>query len=131
MAQGTILKARRTMGCLQKSIKHLQEFKIRWLEEGEINNYNVFIVLVEGIHSPIQEVRTEPSTKWYLHKFHGPVFSYKLALSIRLNWWLVWMKGNNRGITNSGYSGKDGRLISITCQGDSKEVKEFKARAKS
>ena len=36
-----------------------------------------------------------------------------------------------RAVADSGYKGEDGKTCSITRQSDSKEMKEFKARAKS
>jgi hypothetical protein len=39
-----------------KAIQALKEKKIRWFEEGELDDDDFFIVSVDGVHCKIQEV---------------------------------------------------------------------------
>ena len=75
------------------SIQQLKDLKIRWFEEGELDDDDIFILSVDGVHCRIQEVRWDPGSKWYSHKSHGAVLTYELAIAIRLNR-LVPIKGS-------------------------------------
>jgi DDE superfamily endonuclease len=37
---------------------------------------------VDGIHCRINEPRTDPGSKWYSHKFHGPGVTYEVGISL-------------------------------------------------
>ena len=145
-----------------KAIQHLKKHKVKWFEDGECDDDDIFLVSVDGIHCRTFEVRRDPGKKWYSHKSHGAGFAYELAIAIRSGR-LVWMNGpfyasksditifrfgdgdeqnpgpnlrdmipeGKRAVADSGYRGEDGKTCSITRQGDSDKVKEFKARAKS
>jgi hypothetical protein len=137
-----------------KSIQWLKEKKVVW---GEWGNEDIFIISVDGVHCRIQEVRKEPSAKWFDHKSHGAGVAYELGIAIRSGM-LVWIKGpfpasthditmfrdeanpdhslkekiptGKRGVGDSGYCGEPHK-ISTTRAGDTAEVKKFKARVKS
>jgi hypothetical protein len=145
-----------------EAIQRLKKHKVKWFEDGDYDDEEIFLVSVDGIHCRTFEVRKDPGKKWYSHKSHGAGLAYELAIAIRSDR-LVWMNGpfyasksditifrygdgdeNNpgpnlrdmlpegkRAVADSGYRGEDGKKCSITRQGDSDEVKEFKARAKS
>ena len=82
----------RTIKLYTKAIQRLKEHKIKWFEDGEIDEKDVFLVSVDGIHCRTYEVRSDPGKKWYSHKSHGAGFAYELAIAIRSNR-LVWMNG--------------------------------------
>ena len=145
-----------------KAIQRLKKHKVKWFEDGDYDDDEIFLVSVDGIHCRTFEVRKDPGKKWYSHKSHGAGLAYELAIAIRSDR-LVWMNGpfyaskpditifrygdgdeNNpgpnlrdmlpegkRAVADSGYRGEDGKTCSITRQGDSDNLKEFKARAKS
>ena len=120
---------------------------------GGFDDEEVFIISVDGIHCEIQEVRKDPGAKWYSHKSNSAGVSYELGIAIRSNR-IVWINGpfpashhditifrspdglkgkipeNKRAIADSGYKGEPSK-IAITRDGDSAEMKKFKARVKS
>ena len=136
-----------------KRICALEPSKIQWGPFGDEN----FIVSIDGMHCPIYEVRTDPSSKWYSHKFNGPGLCYELAIAIHSNN-VVWLNGpfpasthditifrsalnpplglmakipnGKRAIGDSGYKGEPTK-VSITREDDEPEVKKFKGRIKS
>ena len=136
-----------------KRICALEESKIKWGPFGDEH----FIVSVDGTHCPILEVRTNPSSKWYSHKFNGPGLCYELAIAIHTNN-VVWLNGpfpasthditifrselnpplglmakipyGKRAIGDSGYKGEPDK-ISIAREDDEPEVKKYKGRVKS
>jgi hypothetical protein len=63
-----------------KLIANLSSDKIKF--EG-FDNREIFIASVDGTHCPIFEIRQDPSTKWFSHKFNGPGLSYELAVAIK------------------------------------------------
>lgn len=119
----------------------------------------VFIYTVDGKHSPIQEPTCstfEESRGYYSHKFNGPALNYEIAIAI---WFqqCIWANGpyragkndigifrhrlkartqqardesgiKHRGIADKGYRGER-EYLSIPTSHDSKEVRDFKARA--
>jgi hypothetical protein len=135
-------------------IQGLKQSKVTW---GNFDEDEVFIISVDGVHCKIQEVRKDPGAKWFSHKSNGPGVSYELGIAIRSNS-LVWINGpfpasrhditifrspddpdnglmaripeGKRAIGDSGYKGEPTK-VSITRDGDSYEVKRFKARVKS
>jgi hypothetical protein len=137
-----------------ESIQELKERKVLW---GNFDEDEIFLVSVDGVHCRIQEIRKDPGAKWYSHKFNGPALSYELGIAIRSNR-LVWINGpfpasrhdittfrsehnpgdglmnripdGKRAIGDSGYKGEPAK-VSVTRDGDSDDVKKFKARAKS
>jgi hypothetical protein len=134
-------------------IASLKESLITWGPFGD----EIFLISVDGTHCPIHEPRTDPSSKWYSHKFNGPGVSYELALAIHSNR-LVWINGpfpasihditifrsaedpsaglismipeGKRAIGDSGYSGEPMK-VAVTRPDDSAKSKKFKARVKS
>jgi hypothetical protein len=137
-----------------KAIQGQKNKKVVW---GDWENEDIFIISVDGVHCRVQEVRKDPSAKWFDHKSHGAGLAYELGIAIRSGK-LVWIKGpfpasthdvtifrdednpdnslkqfigeQQRAIGDSGYSGEPNK-VSITRPGDSAEVKKFKARVKS
>jgi hypothetical protein len=137
-----------------KAIQDQKEKKVVW---GDWEDEDIFIISVDGVHCRVQEVRKDPSAKWFDHKSHGAGVAYELGIAIRSGK-LVWIKGpfpasthdvtifrgednpeqslkqkignNQRAIGDSGYSGEP-KKVSITRPSDSTEVKKFKARVKS
>jgi DDE superfamily endonuclease len=137
-----------------ESIQGLKAMKVVW---GDFDDEEVFLLTVDGVHCRIQEVRKDPGAKWYDHKTHGPGLSYELGIAIRSNR-LVWINGpfpasrhdittfrsddnpgnglkdsipeGKRAIGDSGYRGEPTK-VAVTREGDSDEVKRFKARAKA
>lgn len=135
----------------------VQELKATKIQMGGFDNDEIFIISIDGVHCRIQEVRKDPSAKWYSHKFHGAGLSYELGIAVRSNR-LVWINGpfhasrhdisifrneddpenglmskipdGKRAIGDSGYKGEPAK-ITITKAGDSREVKRFKGRVKS
>ena len=75
-----------------KSIQHLKKYKVKWFEEGDIDDDDIFLVSVDGIHCRTYEVRKDPGKKWYSHKSHGAGLAYELAIAVRSDR-LVWMNG--------------------------------------
>ena len=75
-----------------KAIQQLKDLKIQWFEEGELDDDDIFIISVDGVHCRVREVRKDPGTKWYSHKSHGAALTYELAIAIRQNR-LVSIKG--------------------------------------
>jgi hypothetical protein len=67
------------------AIQSLKEKNIKWLWSNQVQDDEVIIVSVDGIHCMISEPRTMPSSKWYSHKTHGPALSYKIAIAIQHN----------------------------------------------
>jgi DDE superfamily endonuclease len=133
-------------------IQAMKETKVVW---GGFDFDEIFIISVDGVHCRIQEVRKEPGAKWYSHKSNGPGLSYELGIAIKSNR-LVWINGpfpasqhditifrgndtpglidqipnGKRAIGDSGYRGEPSK-VAITRDGDSAEVKKYKARVKS
>jgi hypothetical protein len=135
-------------------IQRMKELKIVW---GGFEDDDIFLVSVDGTHCRIQEVRTDPDAKWFSHKFNGPALSYEVAIAIRSNR-VVWVRGpfpaskhdisifrsednpeqglmakipeGKRAIGDSGFVGEPTK-VSVTREGDTDEMKHFKARAKS
>ncbi|MFN7879604.1 MAG: hypothetical protein ACK5P1_06300, partial [Sphingobacteriia bacterium] len=66
----------------------LKEKKVVW---GEWGNEDIFIISVDGVHCRIQEVRKEPSAKWFDHKSHGAGVAYELGIAIRSGIHLLWL----------------------------------------
>jgi hypothetical protein len=75
-----------------KQFQALKNKKIRWFEDGELDENDLFIISVDGVHCRTHEVRKDPSSKWYSHKSHGAGLTYELAIAIRQNR-LVHIKG--------------------------------------
>ena len=138
---------------IRSYIKHIASLKEDIIVWGAFGS-EIFIVSVDGTHCPIYEPRTDPSSKWFSHKFNGRGVAYELAISIFKNQ-LVWINGpfpaskhditifrseddpsaglmsripeGKRAIGDSGYSGEPTK-VSITRDDDDKETKKFKAR---
>jgi hypothetical protein len=70
----------------------LKNKKIRWFEDGELDENDIFIISVDGVHCRTHEVRKDPGSKWYSHKSHGAALTYELAVAVRQNR-LVHIKG--------------------------------------
>jgi hypothetical protein len=85
-------KAQRWM----KAIAHLRDAKVVF--EGFDEN-ETWLLSVDGVHFKIHEVRTDPSTKWYSHKSHGPGLGYEFGLAIRRDV-LVWFRGSLQDESN-------------------------------
>jgi hypothetical protein len=144
----------------RETVKIIQDQKEKKVVWGQWDEDEIFIVSVDGVHCRVQEVRKDPSAKWFDHKSHGAGVTYELGIAIRSGN-LVWIKGpfpasrhdvtmfrgdgedddpeqslkskigeNQRGVGDSGYKGEPQKM-SITRPGDSAEVKKFKARVKS
>ena len=75
-----------------RAIQRLKEYKVKWFSEEEIDDDDIFLVSVDGIHCRTFEVRRDPGKKWYSHKSHGAGLAYELAIAIRSDR-LVWMNG--------------------------------------
>ena len=75
-----------------KTIRLLKEKKIKWFEDGEIDDDDIFMISVDGVHCKTGEVRKQPGSKWYSHKSHGAGLAYELGIAIRSNR-LVWING--------------------------------------
>jgi DDE superfamily endonuclease len=112
------------------------------------------LISVDGTHCPINEPWSEPSTQWYLHKFHRTAVNYEVALDL-FNSKVVWISGpypaathdltiyklkNGLGskmpasklvIADNGYQSKDVKNLSTPNTFDTKDVKEFKKRARA
>lgn len=135
-------------------IQQLKQTKVQW---GGFDDEEIFIISVDGVHCRITEVRKDPGAKWYSHKFNASGVSYELGIAVRSNR-LVWINGpfpasehdvtifrrptdpenglkalipdGKRAIGDSGYRGEPSK-VAVTRDGDSGEVKGFKARVKS
>jgi len=141
-----------------KAVQSLKPNKIKF--EG-FGSDEIFIATVDGVHCRINEPRTDAGTKWYSHKFNGPGVCYEIAISIRRDnvLWIsgphcasvhditIFRGGKKtrpknqnalffkipdgkRVIGDTGYQGEPDK-VSVTKDGDSKDVKKFFARAKS
>jgi hypothetical protein len=147
-------KIRKSCRSYVKLIQHLKEKKVTW---GGFDDGEIFIVSVDGVHCRIQEPRTDPGKKWYDHKSNSAGVAYELAISIRRNQ-LVWIKGpfpasrhdittfrsedapgeglidmipeGRRAVGDSGYKGEPNK-VTITREGQTKELKKYLARVKS
>lgn len=75
-----------------KQFQALKDKKIRWFDDDEFDEGDVFIISVDGVHCKTHEVRKDPGSKWFSHKSHGAALTYELAVAVRLNR-LVHMKG--------------------------------------
>jgi hypothetical protein len=75
-----------------KQFQALKNKKIRWFEDGELDENDIFIISVDGVHCRTHEVRKDPGSKWFSHKSHGAALTYELAIAVRQNR-LVHMKG--------------------------------------
>ena len=127
---------------------YLSQIGFQHLEDDGV----IFICTVDGTHCMISEPSTDPSTKWFSHKYNGPGLAYELALSIHSNKILSFsgpftpnqhdltifrrpnglrdrMPIGSRGIADNGYVG-DG-MLSTDNGLDSIEIKNFKKRAKA
>ena len=71
-----------TVKLYTKAIQRLKEHKIKWFEEGEIDEDEINLITVDGVHCRTFEVRKDPSTKWYSHKSHSAGLAYELAIAI-------------------------------------------------
>jgi hypothetical protein len=111
----------------------------------------VFILTVDGTHFRIKEPRSDPSSKWYSHKFNSPGLAYELAISTYENR-ICWTSGpfpasvhditiyrgglkalmppGCKGIGDSGYAGETD-TITVIRPGDSTELKKFKEAARA
>ena len=69
-----------------KYAKALQALKPAKITLSSLNNNpEIFVLTVDGVHFAIHEPHTQPSSKWYSHKFDGPALVYEIAAVIREN----------------------------------------------
>jgi hypothetical protein len=128
---------------------------------GGFEGDEIFWISIDGVHCCIYEPRRDPSSKWFSHKSNGAGLTYELGIAIRSNRlvWIggpfpasqhdittfrggkknepkdqnalfFQIPDGKRGVGDSGYKGEPGK-ISITREGDSAAVKNFKGRVKS
>ena len=128
---------------------------------GDFLGDEIFWISIDGVHCCIYEPRRDPSSKWFSHKSNGAGLTYELGIAIRSNRlvWIAGpfptsqhdittfrgekqnepkdqnaliykIPDGKRAIGDSGYKGEPGK-ISITREGDSGAVKNFKGRVKS
>jgi hypothetical protein len=76
----------------QECTKALQKLKKKKICFNGFHSSETWLLSVDGVHFPINEVRTDPSAKWYSHKFHGPGLAYEFGVALRRDA-LVWMRG--------------------------------------
>jgi hypothetical protein len=110
------------------------------------------MISVDGVDCRVNEPRRLPSTEWFSHKSNGPGLSYELGISIYESR-LVWMRGPERagklgdlktfqapnGLKSKIPAGKKVigvkaykyPVCSIRNPLDSREVKDFKSRARA
>jgi hypothetical protein len=141
---------------IREYVSRIASFRPNLIVWGDFGD-EVFIVSIDGTHCPIFEPRTDPSSKWFSHKFNGAGVAYELAIAIHSNR-LVWINGpfpasrhditifrspedpatglmaripeGKRAIGDSGYGGEPNK-VSVSRSDDDKETKKFKARVKS
>jgi DDE superfamily endonuclease len=120
---------------------------------GGFDEDEIFLLSVDGVHCKTFEVRTDPGTKWYSHKSHGPGVTYLLGIAIKRNK-LVWMDGpfpastsditifrregglgdqigkGKRAIGDSAFGGEPYK-VAISHPGESEEVNKYKGTVKA
>jgi hypothetical protein len=118
---------------------------------GPFPSGKVFILTVDGTHFRIKEPRSDPSSKWYSHKFNSPGLAYELAISVyenRICWTsgqfpasvhditiycgglLAMMLPGCKSIGDSRYAGETDN-ITVIRPGDSTGMKKFKEAARA
>jgi hypothetical protein len=143
---------------LTNSIAGLKDQKIVF---GDFEDDEIFWISIDGVHCCIYEPRRDPSSKWFSHKSNGAGLTYELGIAIRSNRlvWIrgpfpasqhdmttfrggkkneakdetalfFQIPDGKRAVGDSGYRGEPGK-VSVTRNGDSGEVKNFKGRVKS
>jgi len=138
-----------------EKIALMRQVKIVWPADGDWKT--IFLASVDGVQCRFHEMKHLHLSKdpgLFAHKFNGPGLGYELALSLFEDK-LVWLKGpyrpgefNDRSmfeselrgkipagkkvVADGGYRKKGGDpKVSTTNAHDSRELRKFKARAKS
>jgi len=66
-----------------------------WTDANNQEDYEVFILTVDGVHCPTQEPKhptLSKNSKFYLHKFKQATLAYEIGLSVFKNR-VLWMNG--------------------------------------
>lgn len=136
----------------------LQQSKIMF---GGFDDDEIYIISLDGVHCQIREPRTDPGSQWYDHKTNSAGVAYELAVAIRSDRLvhirgpfpasthdITIFRGGKKGepkdadalihkipvgkkaIGDSGYKGEPDK-IAVSREGDTVEVKKFKARMKA
>lgn len=66
--------------------------QIVWQWDDNVNDDEIFIVSVDGVHCRIQEPRKQPDAAWFSHKHHCAAVTYEIGIAIRSDF-CVWAKG--------------------------------------
>ncbi len=63
-------------------IQNLKTKKIIFFDVGTLHPQRVFLGTVDCVHCPVNEFRTDPNSKYYSHKFHGPGVTYEIVMDV-------------------------------------------------
>ena len=66
-----------------RAIQRLKEYKVKWFSEEEIDDDDIFLVSVDGIHCCMFEVRRDPGGKWYFMQVNQILQSSDLVMEMR------------------------------------------------
>lgn len=81
---------RETVKFYVEKLQMLKKIKIRFKFAKDTDR--TYLASIDCVHCAVNELRTSPNSKWFSHKFHGPGFSYEIAIDIHDDR-CVWVSG--------------------------------------
>ena len=63
-------------------IQTLKAKKIRFHRGIMLDPHRVYLGTVDCVHCPVNELRTDPNSKWYSHKLNASGFTYEVVMDV-------------------------------------------------